>query len=381
MIVDNDGIINYLLYRNLISRERIVDCDLVIIDMSRRNCNFKVISKNSPSYFLKQEIRNRNSRQRDVASVAYEAEVYHLLNQGSSANGLSHYLPHYYSYDEEEHMLILEGIDGAISLTDYHLKHARFSCGIAKELGKALAILHRQSQAERTITGDFLNISQKPPWIFFLPDPDQWIYFNSSAANIEFVKIIQQSEELRSSFAGLREQWKATALIHGDLKWDNCLITLSASPAIPGIKIIDWELACMGDPCWDVACLFSEYLKCWLSSIPISSGAPPDQFLSLTGFPLTKMQPAMRSFWGAYLKQRRMKQDEGANLLPLISKYIAVRLVQIAFEQLQTEAAITTTSICLLQLSLNMLARPIEAAVQLLGLPISMECYQGDLLS
>jgi hypothetical protein len=51
-------------------------------------------------------------------------------------------------------------------------------------------------------------------------------------------------------------------------------------------------------------------------------------------------------------------------------KYGAARLVQIGFEQMQTSMQLTGPIVCLLQLSLNILRRPHEAAVYLLGIPL-----------
>jgi hypothetical protein len=50
-------------------------------------------------------------------------------------------------------------------------------------------------------------------------------------------------------------------------------------------------------------------------------------------------------------------------------RYAAARLVQSAFERTQNSAWITSDVICLLQLSLNILQQPADAAATLLGIP------------
>lgn len=55
--------------------------------------------------------------------------------------------------------------------------------------------------------------------------------------------------------AGLRRAraaWRAVALIHGDLKHDNLLVGPDDR-----IVVIDWEMATIGDPAWDLAGLMS----------------------------------------------------------------------------------------------------------------------------
>jgi hypothetical protein len=51
-------------------------------------------------------------------------------------------------------------------------------------------------------------------------------------------------------------------------------------------------------------------------------------------------------------------------------RYAGARLVQTAYEQMRWEIELTADMIYLLQLSLNVLHRPLEAAVQLLGIPV-----------
>lgn len=376
MLIEYEDILVYLLNRKLLSTERIVDSDLAIIDVSRRNYNIKALSEHGPSYFLKQEIRNRSVNDGRFASVAYEAKVYRLIEQIYADKRFCRYLPRYYAFDPDEHLFILEAVTGSISLSDYHLRYGRFPSRITKELGKAAAALHEISESDRSGIERSLGIPKSAPWVFFLTEPDQWIYLNSSAANIEFIKILQASEEICRSFEKLRHQWQADTLIHSDLKWDNCLVHVDTSlrPA-SRIKIVDWELARIGDSCWDIGTIFSEYLNFWLSSIPVSDGLPPGQAVSLAWFPLEKMRPALRSFWNAYIQYRKIEPEALTNRLQRATGYAGARLVQSAFEELQTETKISNKAICLLQLGANIMARPAEAAVQLLGLQLPMEWY------
>jgi aminoglycoside phosphotransferase (APT) family kinase protein len=55
------------------------------------------------------------------------------------------------------------------------------------------------------------------------------------------------SQGLRSA----REGWRNLCLIHADLKHDNILLIEDADS--PRVAIIDWEMARVGDPAWDLA--------------------------------------------------------------------------------------------------------------------------------
>ena len=47
-------------------------------------------------------------------------------------------------------------------------------------------------------------------------------------------------------------------LVHGDLRWANVLVALDAEP--PRVWLVDWELACRGDPAWDVGSVLADLL-------------------------------------------------------------------------------------------------------------------------
>src|SRR5215469_15140910 len=65
MILTTRNLPHYLLSRNLISYESVVDGDLVITDASHRNRAFRVLCGSRPGYFVKQ------IRDWDTASIAY----------------------------------------------------------------------------------------------------------------------------------------------------------------------------------------------------------------------------------------------------------------------------------------------------------------------
>jgi aminoglycoside phosphotransferase (APT) family kinase protein len=370
MLVSYEAIVDYLLTQELIVPDNIVSNELIVADASRRNCNVFISREAGPSYFLKQETRDRVGADKKVGSIAYEAEIYRLLQSIQGNETFLPYLPRCYGYDAQQRILILEGIPGSISLAEYQYRHGRAYVQLGANLGKALATLHKITTVNRERFAQLPGIPTNPPWVFFFDQPHYWIYINSSAANLEFVRILQHSTELCNCLVGLRHEWQPESLIHGDLKWDNCLLNLGpASRPAPGIQMVDWELAQIGDPSWDVGAIFSGYLAFWLSSIPISGEATPDQFLELARFPLRKIQPAIRAFWNAYIAELEIAIHETADRIMRATQYAGLRMVQTAYERLQNEASITPLDIYAIQLCENIVLRPMEAAVHLLGLP------------
>lgn len=350
----------YLQAQGLLQPHTVVAGDLTIADATRRNANFQVISESSPSYLLKQGVGAER-----VATVAHEAALYQWFTDAPAARPLQSYLPRYYRYDADTQVLVLELWPGAQTLGAYHARRGRFSVGVAGALGQALAVLHRLRGG-----GDLAGLPPcPPPWILSVQRPTLALYRDLSAANLQLIQTIQQFPDLGHHLDALHAEWRPETLTHYDIKGDNVLIVGGLDGRHPGVKLVDWEAAGRGDPCWDTGAVFGDYLSCWLLSIPLMSGAPPDRFLDLARYPLVKIQPALRRFWQAYRHHLRLDPPTAQAWLLRAVRYSAARLIQTAIEQGQTAAQLTGNALAFLQLSFNILQRPQDAAIYLLGIP------------
>src|SRR5512145_3314322 len=95
-----------------------------------------------------------------------------------------------------------------------------------------------------------------------------------SPACLNLNRILQNADGYDACLEELNRSWTATALIHRDVRLKNFLL---AAP-IPtmrhaDVKLIDWELACIGDPRWDIGAALGNYLGLWLESIPTTQMA------------------------------------------------------------------------------------------------------------
>ena len=146
------------------------------------------------------------------------------------------------------------------------------------------------------------------------------------------------------------------------MKWDNCVVYRANGDGEElGFKIVDWELADIGDRRWDVGAILQAYLSFWIMSIPVNSEMSPAQFVELAQYPLEDMQPAIRAFWKAYLETLQLEGPEAAQLLETCVQYGAARMIQTAYEYMQFSPQITPSALYLLQVSLNILKSPKEA--------------------
>ncbi len=353
-----EDVAQYLLDRGLLGPEAVLDGDLAIRDASSRNRNFRVETREGPGYMLKQGLT-----QEAVATVAHEAGVYHRLSdRGHALNG---HIPRFCGYDPTSGVLALELVRDAEDLRTLHLRTGQFSAGPSAILGSALGQLHSATAipaAEPT--------PAMAPWILWVHQPDARVFRDISAAGLELVRIVQSSAGFPGALDDLRADWTPSALTHGDVKWDNCLVT-SGEDGSEELRLIDWESASTGDPGWDIGSALSHYLSFWLFSIPVTGAVPPERFPELAQYPLDSMKPALAACWIAYAEERGLARASAADELVRAVRFAGARLVQTAFEAAQMSQQLTSAIVLHLQLALNVLTRADEAATMLLGIPMT----------
>ena len=340
-----------------LTKQSIVNGDLAIADVSRRNRNFKVTRSDGPSYLVKQ-----GAGEEGAASLAREASVYRWLDDEERQE----FLPRFFHYDEQECVLVIEYVRDSHDLREHYVRSGKFSTEIAVEMARALVMLHRRSP-EKLIT-----VRYDRPWAASLHQPDLQLLTTVSTANVQLLKILQRYPDFSMAIQVVRDNSGESACVHFDVKSDNWIVLPQHSRrSTSRVRLVDWELAGLGDPCWDIGSVFSDYLTLWLESIPITGSTPPERFPELARYPLSRMHAAIGAFWRSYCRARDLDAAEAEEWLARSMSFAAIRLLQTAFEQADMSIPLPGSPVCFLQLSMNILQRPQEASVHLLGLPLA----------
>jgi len=185
-----------------------------------------------------------------------------------------------------------------------------------------------------------------------------------SAGGQDLVARVQASRSLCDLLSELRESDAGGAVVHGDLRWDNCLVIAPASSRRrTRVLLVDWELAGAGAAGFDVGTVLAEYLCAWVGSVPIVDPADPARLVNRARYPLRRMQPALQDFWSAY-----RRHNPESPTLGRVVQLAAVRILQTAVERAQGLAIPSAHVVTLLQLADNLLRQPDDAARGLLGL-------------
>ncbi|HEX6183539.1 MAG TPA: phosphotransferase [Pyrinomonadaceae bacterium] len=369
MIINRENITHYLLGRGLLSFDSVVDGDLLVVEVSSRNRNFKVMRGEEPGYFVKQV---KTFEPQNVETLRYETACYWLSRNDPDFEPLAALMPRFYDSDPVRHALVIELLPEGGSLADYHRQLGAFPVEVGVQLGRILGTYQREMGRRLRDGAKSNSFARRVPWILSLHEMNQNLFGQLSAANTQVLSIVQGYPDFQQTLEGLRQGWRFDSLIHGDIKWDNLHVTVGRESEREeggmNLRLIDWELADFGDACWDAGAVFQSYLSFWVFSMQAVAGVPAEQLVSSAQYPVEKMQPAIRAFWRTYTEERGLAGEEAREALERSVSYGAARMIQTAYEYMFYAPQITPSALYLLQLSLNILKSPREATASLLAL-------------
>jgi aminoglycoside phosphotransferase (APT) family kinase protein len=341
-MLEQSDIAHYLLSLGVVKPQAVVDEDLMVVDASRRNCVFLATTSSGPTFVIKQTASD------DASPLGHEAVV---LRRLAGVPGIAAHVPEVVHWDGACLVLRTPG-----RARDWNDHRGRFPRIPARALGRLLALLHG--------TAIDLPDAGQPAWGLWLVEPPHELLLELSAGAQDLIARIQASDFVCSRLEELAAARSANAVVHGDLRWDNCLVL----PA-PGarrrtrILLVDWELAASADPAFDLGTVLSEYLRVWVGSVPIVEPADPSRLVRHARHPLAAMRPAIHDLWSSYRRAHPQPPD-----LRRVVELCAVRLLQTAVERAQSLNWPSAHVITLVQLADNMLRRPEDAGFALLGL-------------
>ncbi len=357
MLSSND-LVHYLLEQNLITFDSVVDGDLTIAATRSRNHNFRVIRRGSTNFFVKRALPTDEQTR---LTLHREAVWYQTVNNAEVFSKLREYLPIYYGYDPDYPLLVIELIPNGISLREYHNLVRSFPVKIGQLIGQALAACH--SISEHTVSAQAQDLFQfHLPWILTVDLHSRPFHNALSPANLELLTIVRQDPEFDKLLTDLRNRWHRTALVHGDMKWDNCIVYPIAENDPPtSFKVVDWETFGLGDPGWDIGAIFHAYLAYWVWSMPVIENSTITQLIDNARFPIETMQPALQAFWQTYREELQLSESQANDLLIQSVMFSGARLLQTTYESMYQSVRLTAHAIYMVQLGQNLLSSPEEA--------------------
>jgi Phosphotransferase enzyme family len=364
----------YLADVGLSSPTDITDEDFRIIELGRRNRNFKVIRTTHPSLFIKQVPMFHPET---ISSFEREAACMRLARNDRRMPTLHAVCPDLRSYDDSRHVLVYNSFEASETLAAVAGRLNSALPALMHQLALTLASLHLETSVDGCLRELCSVLSGTPPWVLGIGEHAESVMPNMNGARRHIVTLVRQSPELSHGLAALHANWRHRCLIHGDLKWDNVMIV-----NLKGrheLRLIDWELADVGEPLWDVAQLIGALLQYWILNVPADrvNFDSPDTFV---GAPvsLKSLSSVFTDLWGTYLDATASINPPEQISLNLASRLVGARLVLLAFELLPTGDIVTSHAHLALRLAKYFFFDPLGAASDLLGISPSFATLHND---
>lgn len=350
MNLTESGVIEYLLYRGLITYDDALSHQTIVSKSFSRNRNFIVNTASQKNYFVKQATSGNAEK---IKTLRTEANFYWLVNNDDLFSALRPFICRYFDYHPSYNILIIEGIKNKTDLYELIRFNNVIDNDIAQMAGKAMAALHsvKYSNIKDTkANGLFLKML---PWAFKVEvNRSNNDNFRTNASR-QLFEIVNKHSSYVDYINKAKEAWQINCLIHGDIKLPNLAIDITDTTK--AVKLIDLEICDFGDPCWDVAGFFQSFLLWWVDVANTNSEA------------LDKCQPAIRHFWKSYFNESNSTDAEDHVLIKSM-QYTAVRIIQSTYEYAVSQNDLHVNQVKLLQLSLNILKNAKKACADLLGI-------------
>lgn len=362
MFLTSKNLVHFLLRKQLISYSSVVDGDLKIIETTRRNRDFKVIRQHAPGYFIKQ-IKYDDFWSR--STLGNEVRFYEMLNSDIRFRPMKSLVPNFIASDEKLSVIVLELLPNSESLFERQVKAGGFYTGIYSAMGRLIGSYHNLSKKNLAIKR--YGFPSQIPWILNVCEKGSLDESGFSTANRQLLGFLQANNAFRRHFDHLKAELTFDTLIHGDLKWDNCVTTFKNENTAPTFKLVDWELVGWGDADWDLAGVIQGFLSHWIFSFSPEPGIPLERLLTESANPIKTWRPALYAFWKSYVATTGGSECLSDYNFARVLKYAAGRLVQAVFEHLDKAAEMTSYVWYILQLSITILEDPYAAARILQG--------------
>ena len=354
----------HLISRGIITPESVVDGDFTLVEVGRRNRNFKVIRQKSPSLFVKQV---KTSDVQAVTTLQREAVFYHKVTNDPQFAALKELTPNFIDYDPTRYALVINMLPHMESLAEYQIRTGAFSEKAAAALGRALGKCHSQLPTVMADKDGSTLLYGEIPWVMNLEQVGYSVLEGLEGIGPALAAAIRSNPLHQPLLSTLRPAWQYDSLVHGDPKWENCLVA-DGNGGQPELKIVDWELINIGDGAWDVGMVFKEFLVSWLLSAPDPQNPLPAAFAPPKERAVTDSHPAAREFWNGYASARGLAGLAARAYLNRSIRFTAARLVMAVLEYFYNATQLSNHAHAILILSAEILKNPDWASAELLGL-------------
>jgi len=274
---------------------------------------------------------------------------------------LAELIPPFIRYDHRRFVLVLEYLVGSRDLVTYHRTQGLMPTEVAQEFGQKLAEVHTAGRQATAETLSAVSPPERIPWIFSIHRGDYVL----SRANRQLIDLALKNEAFSLQLDELHQNWRQDTLLHGDVKWLNCL--LHEAKGKTNIYLIDWEMLQLGESLWDVAGFIQSYLSEWTLQPNKERELTLDQWIERYADAIRIQHDSIHSFWSAYAQTAGLDTALTGSDFQRTLLYVAGRLFQTVYEYLSQQETLFPEAIRTLELAQRLLAKDADTIELTLG--------------
>jgi tRNA A-37 threonylcarbamoyl transferase component Bud32 len=337
VVLSRRDAIHHVLRLGLLTPADVVERMVTAIEYVGRNHLVRVEVAGGAGWIVKQP---RVLGTPDAATMWTEAAVFWLAAHEPAFAPLRRWMPRFDHYDERNALLTTELVPSSDSLLNVLLRGEPVEPASLRDVGRALGTLHgsvsRVLRDERTRR----LFRTQPAWALTLGDAQAYYQPSTNAARA-IVQTVLAEPGVAGAFAAARAQWRDAHLVHGDAKAANVLVLTDGT-----IRVIDWEIAAIGDGLWDVAGLVHSLLI-------------PNALANVEPLEVAERRALghVDALWDGYLSALDAPPPGGDPRVTML-RLAGVRLVQTCLESTQFVDVVQPAVAGALRMGLELMTRP-----------------------
>lgn len=360
MRLSPETVYQYLYKRQLIDEASVIKGNFMVHPVKTRNNIMKILLESHNSLFVKQTADDTVAR----GLLLREVNAYNLISNNSEFAALAAIIPPMLDYDDEENVIVTRLLPNAKNLCEHYGLMRKFDIDIARGQAKILSAYHVVPKAGT----DTSMFPKALPWVLLLDKFNADQFFIGNAMSTKTIQLIKDNYVLLQELKNLAASWQFTHLIHGDIKWINFLITEHDGKVSQ--TLIDWELADIGDPIWDVAGLLQSYIATWALGFDNNNPQSHDLPENMQLYNVKNTYPSAQAFLYHYMELQNYPEEAFPAFMIRAIQFTAARIIQTSIEGITYTTSIEANSMRCIQLAFNMLKDPFTALRELLNIQI-----------